>query len=163
MGFSKTRIDGIVDVGLIVLSHCENPAKLEAIDFIEKVFTGEIRAVIPVSSFIGAYHIMVHYLKINPDEAAKELVDTLSLGTMDVFYEEISIESAVEALLFAREFKVESWDGYIVSLARKFETDAIFTIDKRLTKVKGIKVIVPISEETLSEYHRWLRNRLKRR
>jgi len=82
---------------------------------------------------------------------------------MDVFYEEISIESAVEALLFAREFKVESWDGYIVSLARKFETDTIFTIDKRLTKAKGIEVIVPISEETLSEYHRWLRNRLKRR
>ena len=38
MGFSKTRIDGIVEVGLIVLSHCENPAKLEAIDFIEKSF-----------------------------------------------------------------------------------------------------------------------------
>ncbi|MCD6491052.1 MAG: type II toxin-antitoxin system VapC family toxin [Candidatus Korarchaeota archaeon] len=162
MVFSEVRVDGIVDVGLLVLSHCENPAKVEAINFIEKVLTKDIHAVIPVTAFIGAYHIMTRYLKIHPEAAANELIETLSLRIRDVFYDAVSIDSAIEALFSAKEFKVEGWDGYLVSLAKTLGTDTIFTIDKRLTRVKGIKVVIPIPEDVLDKYHKWLEKVIKK-
>ncbi len=63
MGSRKIRTLGIVEVGIIVLGHCENPAKEEAVDLTEKIFLGETGAKIPLSNFIGAYHIMTRYLK----------------------------------------------------------------------------------------------------
>ena len=44
MGAGEARALGVVDVGLIVLSHCENPAKEEALNFLGKVLLGEVDA-----------------------------------------------------------------------------------------------------------------------
>jgi len=107
MGTSKIRVDGIVDVSIIVLSHCENPAKNEAIDFLEEVLIGNIKAIIPVSSFIGAYHIMTRYLRIDPEEVAKELCDTLTLRVEEAFYEGLSVDTAIEAIMTAQKYNVE--------------------------------------------------------
>ena len=79
MGSGQAGIEGVVDVGIIVISHCENPAKEAALDFLEAVLTGERKCAIPVTAFIGAYHILTRYLRVRGKEAAKELIKTLSL------------------------------------------------------------------------------------
>jgi len=47
MGSSQARIEGVVDAGIIVISHCGNPVKEVALDFLEAVLTGERKCVIP--------------------------------------------------------------------------------------------------------------------
>ncbi len=46
--------EGVIDVGIIVVAHCDNLAKLSMVHFLGKVFEGEIPAIIPVSICIGA-------------------------------------------------------------------------------------------------------------
>ena len=161
MGSSQARIEGVVDVGIIVISHCENPAKEAALDFLEAVLTGERKCVIPVTAFIGAYHILTRYLRIRREEAARELIKTLSLE-VEAFYPYVLKELAIEAIATASDFNVEGWDGYLVSLARALGTSNIFTIDQRLSRVRGINVIIPIPEDVLRKYHEWVARRARR-
>ena len=160
MGVGETWIFGIVDVGLIVLSHCENPAKDEAISFLEKVFLDEINAKIPVSNFIGAYHIMTRYLKVKRELAGQELLKTLKLRHKS-FIPDITIDHAIMAIKNATKFNVEGWDGYLISLADALNASIIYTIDQKLTKIKHLSIVIPISRSTLQKYHEWMRNKFK--
>jgi len=126
MGLSQARIEGVVDVSIIVLSHCENPAKQAALNFLEAVLIGKRRCVIPVTAFIGAYHILTRYLKVRRSEAAREIIKTLLLET-DAFYPHVSRELAIEALATASDFNIEGWDGYLISLARMLRISSIYT------------------------------------
>ena len=159
MGSGKTRFDGVVDVGILVLSHCENPAKNEALDFLEKVLTMERPSLIPMTAFLGAYHIMTRYLGIKEEEAAEELYKTASLD-LEIFFQDITVDLIEEALTLAPEFDIEGWDAYLVSVARKHGIRKIYTIDKRLAKVPDMMIVIPISRETLDKYHKWVSERL---
>ncbi|MEX2707010.1 MAG: type II toxin-antitoxin system VapC family toxin [Candidatus Freyrarchaeum guaymaensis] len=159
MVYSKAGIEGVVDVGLIVLSHCENPAKGEALDFLEKVLLGEQYCIIPLAAFIGAYHILTRYLRVNRDGAKQELLKTLSFD-LEIFYHDVTRDEVIESLVLASEFSVEGWDGYLINVARRFETNNIYTIDRRLVKVPSVNVIIPISEKVLRAYHIWVKERV---
>ena len=54
----QARIEGIIDVGVLVLSHCENPAEIDMLSFLTKVLKKEIIAIIPYSTFLGSYHFI---------------------------------------------------------------------------------------------------------
>jgi len=161
LGFSEARTLGVVDVGLIVLSHCENPAKEEALSFLEKVLLGEINAKIPVSNFIGAYHILTRYLRVKRELVERELLKTLELRHPS-FIPDLTVDHAVAAIKVATKFKIEGWDGYLVSLADALGASIIYTIDQRLTRVKHLSIVIPISKDTLRKYHKWLKEELKR-
>ena len=160
VGINKAWALGIVDVGPIVLSHCENPAKAEAIEFITKVLTGEVNAVIPLTTFIGAYHIMTRHLRIKRKDVAEELLKTLQLRS-PTFIGDISIDSCISAIRHASEFNIASWDGYIITLAENMGASIIYTIDQKLAKVKHINIVIPISRDTLIAYHEWVKTHLK--
>ena len=56
--FGKDRVEGVVDVGLIVISHFENPAKGVALEFLSDVLKWRKKCIIPVSTILGAYHVL---------------------------------------------------------------------------------------------------------
>jgi len=59
---------------------------------------------------------------------------------------------------------VESWDGYILSLAKAVGAPVIYTIDRGLArKVKDLIVHNPIPREIFDKYNRWLREKLASR
>lgn len=142
-GGSSGSIEGVVDVGLVVIAHFSNPARDHALDFLRRVLLREIRAVIPVSCFIRAYHIMTSYLRVPRADAKKALTLTLMTRSL-ALYEDISIDHAIDALDIAAAYNVESWDGYLVALARSLRTNEIFSIDRELSRVEGIIVVNPI-------------------
>jgi predicted nucleic acid-binding protein len=156
----KIRSLGIVDVSIIVLSHCENPAKEEAVDFIEKIFLGETDAKIPLSDFIGAYHIMTRYLRINRNDVATALLETLNLQSPS-FVSDMSLEDVIHALENAITYNIEGWDGYLVFLAEKLGGSIIYTIDQKLVRVKHLSIVIPISEVTVKAYHDWVTSQLQ--
>jgi len=155
----KDRIEGVIDVGIIVISHFENPAKESALEFLSDVLKWKRRCIIPTSTILGAYHIMTRYLKVEKVSAYEALTKTLKTRS-PAFYEDISVDLALNSLTNALGYNVESWDGYIVSLAKKFKA-VIYTIDlKLIRKVKDVPVINPIPEKTFKEYNEWLKKRL---
>ncbi len=161
VGASEAWALGIVDVGLIVISHCENPAKKEAVDFLEKIFLDRINAKIPVSNFIGAYHILTRYLRVKRELARIELLKTLELRHPSLI-PDVTVDHAIAAIKNAVKYRIEGWDGYIISLADALGASIIYTIDQRLTKVRHLSIVIPISKVTLQRYHQWVREKLGR-
>ncbi|ADC65274.1 hypothetical protein Ferp_1115 [Ferroglobus placidus DSM 10642] len=148
-----------MDVGLIEISHFENPAKDFVLEFLSDVLKWKKKCIIPTSAILGAYHILTRYLKVEKVSAYEAL--TRSLKTRSpAFYEDISVDAALDSLTNALGYNVESWDGYIVALAKMFKA-TIYTVDlKLMRKVRDVPVVNPIPEEIFEEYNRWLRARL---
>ena len=68
----------------------------------------------------------------------------------------------MDSLTNALGYNIESWDGYIVTLAKKFKA-TIYTVDlKLMRKVKDISAVNPIPEDIFKEYNRWLKAHLNR-
>ena len=149
-------INGIVDVSIIVMAHFDNPAKISALNFLRDVLKFKIRALIPATAFIGAYHILTNYLNVPRKDVRDALIATLSTKSKAI-YEDVLIVDAIEAIEYAAIYRIESWDGYIVTLAKKFGTGTIYTIDKRLQKVDGISVVSPIPEDDVRKYHAFIK------
>ncbi len=153
--------EGIVDVGLVIIAHWTNPAQKEASDFLVRVLQQNIHAVIPVSAFLGAYLVMTRRIHLPPVETALALAKTLAAPT-DAFYEPIHREDAQSALVFASGLRIESWDGFLLALARRLGTHTIFSIDRELhQRAPDFTVVCPLKEETLKAYHQFLNERQK--
>jgi predicted nucleic acid-binding protein len=148
--------EGIVDIGPIVVAHCDNPSKDKMIEFIADIISGERRAIIPISCFIGAYHVLTRYLRITRQNAVSALEKTLEIDS-PAYYEEISRSRAIQAIQFASIYNIQGWDGYLLSLAQTFGTRIIFTLDQNLGKAEGFSAVLPIPESDIRKYHEWIR------
>jgi len=108
---------------------------------------------------LGAYHILTRYLKVEKVSAYKTLTKMLETRS-PAFYEDVSVDTVLDSLTNALGYSVESWDGYIIALAKKFKA-TIYTVDlKLMRKVRDVPVVNPIPEDVFEEYNRWLRARL---
>lgn len=152
---SLDLIKGIVDVGIIVVAHVDNPARIEALNFLKKVLLWEIKAIVPTSTFLGGYYILTKYLRVPRLMAKRSLTRTLEVKT-PAFYEDVKVETVIDALEYSATYNIESWDGYLISLANNFNADIIYSIDKDFEKVPGITLVNPISKEKMKEYYEWI-------
>lgn len=120
-----------------------------------------MRCLIPTSTFLGAYHILTEYLGVDCVAACKALTKTLDTGSPAI-YQDITIDLALDALTYASGYRVESWDGYIISLAKTFGAPIIYTVNRELgKKVKEVEAINPIPSDLFAEYNDWLRKRME--
>ena len=146
-------IEGIIDVGIVVIAHFENPARIHAFNFLKPILLWKRKCLIPTSATMGAYHVMTEYLGVDRLSACKALTKTLETKS-PAFYEDISVDMVTDALEYALAYKIESWDGYIVSLAKNHGAVIIYSIDGELAKrVKDVEVINPIPGDVMRKYH----------
>ncbi len=153
-------IEGVVDTGIVAIAHFRNPARETAFSFFSSILRLERRCVTPTSAFIGAYHIMTEYIGVDKVSAYRALSKTLETRS-PALHEDISIDVAIDALSYANGYKIESWDGYLVALAKSYGAPVIYTIDQEMArKVKGIAVVNPIPQENFRQYNKWLAEKL---
>jgi hypothetical protein len=80
-GSSAYHPDGVIDVGIIVVSIFKNPLREEAVKFLRDVLLRRRRAAIPVTAILGAFHIATRYLKLptmGVREALLKMLETRS-------------------------------------------------------------------------------------
>ena len=97
-------------------------------------------------------------------ELAKiELLKTLELHHPSLI-PNVTVDHAIAAIKNAVKYRIEGWDGYIISLADALGASIVivYTIDQRLTKVRHLSIVIPISKVTLQRYHQWVREKLGR-
>ena len=154
-------VEGVMDTGPVAIAHFENPARRAASHFLGRVLRWQVRCLIPTSAFLGAYHVLTEYLGVDRVAAYKALAKTLDTRSPAI-YQDITIDLALDALTYASGYQVESWDGYIISLAKTFGASIIYTVDRELAKkVKEVEAINPIPPDLFAEYNHWLRRRIK--
>ena len=150
--------EAIVDVGIIVIAHFKNPLENDALNLLKRILLFKIRALIPISTFLGASLIMVKYLKLPIKDVNEKLKITLSLDS-PAFYEDLRKDDVIKALDNSTYYKIESWDGYLLSLAEKFNINIILSIDEKLRrKVKEKFIVVNPFRDKMEEYYHFIRN-----
>jgi len=147
-------------VGVVLVSLFNNPLREDALEFIGDVLSRKNLAAIPTSVFLGAYHIATRYLRCPGDLVAREIGATLGVAS-PAFVEDVSIEAVVEAVGAAMAHDIESWDGYLVSLARGFRAPVIYSLDESLGRVPDISLVVPFPKEKVEAYHGWVHSLLE--
>lgn len=73
------------------------------------------------------------------------------------FYPQITTKLAIDALEYATYYNIESWDGYLISLAKSLGTSTIYSLDKEIEKVKEITVVNQFPEEAVKQYHEFMK------
>lgn len=157
---SSAYPEGVADVSIIVVACFDNPLKEHSIAFLSEVLTQKKRVVLPVSSIMGAYHIATRYLKLSKI-SVKKILEGLLATRSPALYPRITPELAIDAIEYATYYNIESWDGYLISLARSLGTTILYSLDKQLSKVKEIKVVNPFPEEAVKQYHEFMEKTLK--
>ncbi len=158
---SSAYPEGVVDVGIVVVVLFDNPLKAEAVEFLADVLRFRRRIAIPVTTIIGAYHVATRYLKLPRIEVKRILTGMLSTKS-PAFYPHITPDVAVQALEYATYYNVESWDGYIIELAKRLGNSIIYTLDEELGKVRDVIVVNPFPRELVSQYHEYMKNLVTR-
>jgi predicted nucleic acid-binding protein len=159
-GESLAYPDGVVDVGIIVPSCFENPLKEQSTVFLADVLSQSRRAAIPVTSVIGAYHIATRYLRVPRMTVKKVLWGILGTGS-PALYGQVSPQTAKDALDYASIYGIESWDGYLISLARSLRSTVVFSLDEELKKVREITPVNPFPKQEVELYHEFLKEKLR--
>ncbi|MEM1610658.1 MAG: PIN domain-containing protein [Sulfolobales archaeon] len=154
--------EGVVDVGVIVVSLFENPLKEKAVEFLSDVLIQRRRIAIPLSAILGAFHIATRYLGLPMVEVKRALVKMLETRSQ-AFYPYIDLEDAIDAVDYATYYRIESWDGYLVKLAKSIGNNIIYTLDKDFEKVEDIVVINPFPQDLIKQYHEHIKNMLRRK
>lgn len=158
----KLGLEGVFDVGIVVMAHFRNPARRYAAQLLLEALTLKRHDIVPLSTYLGAYVIMTRYLRLKRDSVTRALLETLSLES-PAFYENIPKAVAEKAIQTASELSISSWDGYLIELAKELKISRIYSIDEELAgKVKEVEVINPIPENLMKEYHKFLEERLKK-
>jgi len=132
----------------------DNPLK-ELANFVAEALSQKRRAIVPATSVIGAYHITTRYLR-TPRLAVKKILEGMLRTRSPGIFPEVSPELAEDALNYSAVYGIESWDGYLVAVARMLGVREIYSIDEELSKVKEVLVKSPFPKDKLEEYHRYL-------
>jgi hypothetical protein len=119
------QVDGIIDTGIIVIAHFENPIQDKMLKLLKDIFGGKKRILIPLTTFVCYF----------------PLVDQ---------------KNVIEGIDIASINKIESWDGYLMSLARLFQTSTIYSVDKKLKNKTQMNIIIPVSDSSMEDYHKFL-------
>jgi len=152
--------EGVLDVGIIVIALFDNPLKIEAIKFLADILRFRRKIAIPVTTVIGAYHVATRYLKLPRLEVKRILAEMFSIRS-PAFYPHVAPDLALQALEYATYYNIESWDGYLVELAKRLGNSIIYTLDEELSSIKDVIVINPFPKELVEQYHNYLKTLLK--
>lgn len=152
----NSAYDGVVDVGVVVPACFENPLKEHSVAFLADVLSQKRRVALPTTVVIGTYHIATRYLKV-PRLDAKKVLDGLLRTKSPALVARVTPELATDALDYAATYSIESWDGYLIALARSLQAKILYSLDETLTKVSEIDVLNPFPRDKLEEYHEYLR------
>jgi len=154
--------DGVVDTCIIVASLFSNPLYKLAVEFISKILAQEVNAAIPLTSILGATHIVTRYLRIPFEEVERRVVKLLETES-PAFYPHVYMANVEQALDYALRYRVKPWDGYIVSLAKTIGENTVYTFVKEFEKVEGLEIKNPFPEEVVRRYHEYVSKLLQSR
>ncbi len=156
----------LIDVGVLVLAlEKNNPIRQKYLGIIEKCVRGEIRAYIPYTVILGTYHVLTTRFKVKPSDAL-DILKTFMESRKIRWIVDMNHAIILRSLEIASKLGIESWDGYILALAKKYGISVIYSIDTDLTKEGKIEVRGLLSDDEknlLDKYLRKLKETCKQR
>jgi len=144
----------LFDVGVTTLAHAETPVSDRPLSYVRKAIQGEIDAVVPYASLVGAHHMLVRIYGFSNAEATALMSRFMDAGR--VHWHDGMGKSTVRAgFELAGDVNVDGWDGYYAQVARAEGVGTVLTLDADFERIDGFEtevILTPDEFETLTDY-----------
>lgn len=145
----------LFDVGITSLAHAGTPVSETALSYVRKAISGEIDAVVPYASLVGAHHVLASVYGFSNEEAS-ELMSRFMDANRVHWYDEIGESTVRSGFECASAVNIEGWDGYYAEVALEEGVGTILTIDDDFRRVDGVSTEVVLSPEEFDRLNEYL-------
>jgi len=145
----------LFDVGVTALAHTDAPVREKALSYLRRAITGEIDAVVPYASVVGAHNALTSYYGLS-NERASLLMQNFMEAKRIHWYDRMSEVLVRDGLTLAAEINIDGWDGYYARVAIDEGVETVLTIDDDFETVEGIEVNVILSSEEFAALNDYL-------
>lgn len=145
----------LFDVGVTALAHAGTPVSDAALSYVRNAISGDIDAIVPYASLVGAHHVLTSVYGFSNEEASGLM--NRFMDANNVHWYDGMTESTVRAgFECASELNVEGWDGYYAQVALDEGVETILTIDDDFQRVDGVSTEILLSPSEFAELNEFL-------
>jgi predicted nucleic acid-binding protein len=144
----------LFDVGVTTLAHADTPVSDRPLSYVRKAIQGEIDAVVPYASLVGAHHVLVRTYGFSNAEATSFMRRFMDAKRIH-WHDEIGESTVRAGFELAGAVNVEGWDGYYAQVARSEGVGTVLTLDDDFERIDGFETEVVLTSqefERLNEY-----------
>lgn len=144
----------LFDIGVTALAHAETPVSDTALSYVQRAIAGDINAIVPHASLIGAHNVLSSYYGFS-NEHASRLMRNFMDATRIHWHDGMSETTVRAGFTLADESNIDGWDGYYARVALEEGAETILTLDDDFDDVEGVTANVILSPEefaTLNDY-----------
>jgi predicted nucleic acid-binding protein len=145
----------LFDVGITALAHSDAPVSDSALSYVRRAIAGEIDAVVPTASVVGAHNALTSYYGLSNARASKLMQNFMSAKRIH-WYEGMSSEIVSDGFGIAAELNLGGWDGYYARVTKSEGVETILTIDDDFEKVPGVEAHVVLSTDEFARLNDYL-------
>lgn len=145
----------LFDVGVTALAHSNAPVNDAALSYVKRAISGQIDAVVPYVSVVGAHNALTSYYGLSNARASELMQNFLSASQIH-WYDGMSRDVVSDGFSLATDLNIGGWDGYYAQVAIKEGAETILTIDDDFERVDGIETTVILSSAEFAELNDYL-------
>ncbi|WP_080509664.1 type II toxin-antitoxin system VapC family toxin [Haloarcula japonica] len=147
----------LFDVGVIALAHTEAPVRDAALSYVRDAITGDIDAVVPYPTLLGAHTVLTTYYGRSNADASRLLQNFMDAKRIH-WYDGMTEDIVQGAFAQASEANVGGWDGYYAQVAIDEGVETVLTIDDDFKRFDVFDTEVILSSDEFRELNRFLEN-----
>lgn len=144
----------LFDVGVTALAHAGTPVSDPALEFVRQAIRGEVQAIVPYASLIGAQHVLVGVYGFSGDDAAEILTRFMDAQRIH-WYPGLDKPLVRHGFDLVVQHNIDGWDGYYAAVALDSGAETILTLDDDFERIDGVETELLLGAdefETLTEY-----------
>lgn len=145
----------LFDVGVTALAHSNAPVSDTALSYVRQAVSGEIDAIVPHASVVGAHNALTSYYGLSNDRASTLMQNFMSAKRIH-WYEGMSEDVVHDGFSRASEANIGGWDGYYAQVAIEEGVETVLTIDTDFTEFNGFDTNVVLSPDEFVELNDYL-------
>ncbi|PSQ25952.1 hypothetical protein BRD03_12820 [Halobacteriales archaeon QS_9_68_17] len=145
----------LFDVGVTALAHTDAPVRDRALSYVRQAVAGEIDAIVPHASVVGAHNALISYYGIS-NERASQLMQNFMEAKRIHWYDGMAETVVRDGLSRASETNIGGWDGYYAQVAINEGVNTVLTIDDDLERFDAFVAEVILSPDEFSELNGFL-------
>lgn len=145
----------LFDVGVTALAHAGTPVSNGALSYVRGAIGGEIDAIVPYASLVGAYHVLSSVYGLS-NEHASECVDRFMDAKRVHWYEKLPEGTIRSGFERAGTANVDGLDGFYAQVAAEEGAETILTIDDDFDRFEDASAEVVLSVDEFAELNEYL-------
>lgn len=144
----------LFDVGVTTLAHAGTPVSDVALSWVRRAIEGEIDAVVPTATLVGAHHVLTSVYGFTNEDAATLMRRFLDAQRIH-WHESNSVSTVRAGFDRSSAANVEGWDALYAQIAAEEGVETVLTLDDDFERFEDVSVEVilsPAEFRTLEEY-----------